>query len=156
LKSQYRQNLIASLLSVLTIAAPIPALAVLGGDVSSVQADQSQMKAVLRIQTGQSYTVHELHGQSGMVVKEFISPAGKVFAVSWGGPFVPDLRQLLGTHFEQFSQAAQARVRRPGRAPLNIQQDGLVVQSGGHMRAFFGKAYLTDMLPAGVDAKTIH
>src|ERR1700732_4520267 len=89
LKSQYRQNLIASLLSMLTIAAPIPALAVLGGDVSSVQADQAQMKAVLRIQTAQSYTVHELHEQSGMVVKEFISPAGKVFAVSWGGPFVP-------------------------------------------------------------------
>jgi Protein of unknown function (DUF2844) len=154
LKSRSWQIFIA-LIAAGAIAAPLPAVAALGGDVSSVQDDQQHMKAALRIQTGQAFTVHELHQESGTVVKEFIAPTGKVFAVSWSGPFIPDLRQLLGIYFDQFSQAAQTRVRRPGRAPLNIQRDGLVVQSGGHMRAFFGKAYLTDELPQTVRAEMI-
>ncbi len=97
---------------------PRPAFAALGGDVSSVQADQAHMNAQLRIQTGQAYTVHELHQTNGTVVKEFISPAGKVFAVSWSGAFMPDLRQLMGTYFGQFSQAVQTRRPASGtRAP---------------------------------------
>ena len=149
------QILLPLLITAGLMSVPFPALAALGGDVASVQADQAHMKAALQIQTGQAYTIHELHQTSGTVVKEFISPSGKVFAVSWSGPFIPDLHQLLGTYFDQFSQAAQTRVRRPGRAPLNIQQNGLVVQSGGHMRAFFGKAYLSDQLPQTVSPEMI-
>ena len=150
------QILVALFVVLGAVAAPVPVLAALGGDVGSVQADQEHMKAALQIKTGQAYTVHELHQSGGTVVKEFISPAGKVFAVSWSGPSVPDLRQLLGTYFDQFSQAVQTRARRVGRAPLNIQQNGLVVQSGGHMRAFFGKAYLADQLPQMVRPEMIH
>ncbi|MGH9529740.1 MAG: DUF2844 domain-containing protein [Terriglobales bacterium] len=155
LQLQFGQVLIALLVSIATIAGAVPAFAALGGDVASVQADQAHMKAALQIQIGQAYTVHELHETHGNVVKEFVSPAGKVFAVSWSGRSIPDMRQLLGTYFDQFSQAAQTRVRRPGRAPLNIHQNGLVVQSGGHMRAFFGRAYLSDKLPEGVSLDAI-
>jgi hypothetical protein len=155
LKPRSWQILVAVIITAAEVAAPLRAVAALGGDVSSVQDDQQHMKAALRIQTGQAFTVHELHQESGTVVKEFIAPSGKVFAVSWSGPFIPDLRQLLGTYFDQYSQTAQTRARRPGRAPLTIQQNGLVVQSGGHMRAFFGKAYLTDELPQTVRAETI-
>ncbi len=149
------QILIPLLIAVGIMIVPCPAMAALGGDVSSVQADQAHMNAALRIQTGQAYTIHELHQTSGTVVKEFISPSGKVFAVSWSGPFIPDLRQLMGTYFDQYSQAARSTVRRTGRAPLNIQQNGLVIQSGGHMRAFFGKAYLSDQLPQSVGPEMI-
>jgi hypothetical protein len=155
LKVRFWQILLPLLITAGGMIVPHPALAALGGDVSSVQADQAHMKAELRIQTGQAFTVHELHQTSGTVVKEFISPAGKVFAVSWSGSSMPDLRQLLGTYFDQFSQAAQSRARRRGRTPLNIQQNGLVVQSGGHMRAFFGKAYLSDELPQTVSPEMI-
>jgi hypothetical protein len=156
LKPRSWQILVALVISAGAIASPSRAVAALGGDVSSVQDDQVHMKAALRIETGQAFTVHELHQESGTVVKEFIAPSGKVFAVSWSGPFIPDLRQLLGNYFDQFSQAAQTRGRRPGRAPLNIQQNGLMVQSGGHMRSFFGKAYLSDELPQTVRAEMIH
>jgi len=151
-----RPTLSQILIGLLTVGAiSLPAMAALGGDVSSVQEDQAHMKAALQIRTGQAYTVHELHQESGTVVKEFISPAGKVFAVSWSGPFIPDLRQLLGEYFDKFSQAAQTRAQRPGRTPLMIEQDGLVVQTGGHMRAFTGRAYLTDKLPEGVSTDAI-
>jgi hypothetical protein len=89
-------------------------------------------------------------------VREYVSADGKVFAVAWHGPWLPDMRQILGTYFEQYAQAMQAqgdgRVR---RRPVMIEQPGLVVQIGGHMRAFSGRAYVPEMLPSGVRVEDI-
>ena len=135
---------------------PLPALASLGGDVASVQSDQAKMQGSLRTSSNNSYTVHEIQSPTGVAVKEYASPAGKVFAVTWQGPFHPDLRQLLGLYFDQFTQAEQAqRAQRRGRGPVRIQEPGLVVQVSGHIRAFTGKAYVPQMLPAGVRAEDI-
>jgi hypothetical protein len=95
-----------------------------------------------------------------MVVREYVSAtgesAGKVFALAWQGPWPPDIRQLLGSYFEQYAQAAKAQTAvRLGRRPLIIEQAGLVVQIGGHPRAFTGRAYVPGMLPAGVGAGEI-
>jgi hypothetical protein len=135
---------------------PLPVLASLGGDVASVHTDQAKMQGSLRMSTSNSYTVHEIQGSTGVAVKEYVSPSGKVFAVTWQGPFHPDLRQLLGTYFDQFSQAEQAQhAQRRGHGPVSIQQAGLVVQISGHMRSFSGKAYVPQMLPAGTHAEDI-
>src|ERR1700720_4163118 len=61
---------------------PRPALAALGGDVASVQGDQAYMKATLKTTQAHAYTVHEIKDTAGTVVKEFVSPAGKVLAIS--------------------------------------------------------------------------
>ena len=135
---------------------PFPASASLGGDVASVQTDQAKMQGSLRTSSNNTYTIHEIQASTGVAVKEYVSPAGKVFAVTWQGPFHPDLRQLLGTYFDQFSQAEQAqRAQRRGHGPVLIQQAGLVVQISGHLRSFLGKAYVPQMLPAGVHAEDI-
>lgn len=77
------------------------------------------------------------------MVKEYISPAEKVFAVTWQGPFQPDLHQLLGAYFDQYTQAVQTqRAARHGHGPLLIQQPGLVLQITEHIRLFPGKAYV--------------
>ena len=86
-------------------------------------------------------------------MREYVSPDGKVFAVAWHGPTSPDLKQLLGSHFEEFRQAL--RNRGPGHGPIVLQLPGLVVQLGGHMRDFGGRAYLPDQLPSGVRAEDI-
>ena len=39
-----------------------------------------------------------------------------------------------------------------GRNHLNLSRSDLVIQAGGHMRAFFGRAYLVDAIPAGVSS----
>jgi Protein of unknown function (DUF2844) len=133
-----------------------PAFAGLGQDVSSVPADQVQMKGTLRSTQTQAYTVHEIRAATGIVVREFVSPSGKVFGVAWQGPWPPNMRQILATYFEQYQQAAQAQMNsRPGRRPLMLEQPGLVVQSGGHMRSFTGRAYVPDMLPPEVSAEVI-
>jgi len=147
-----------SLTAILAIAmlGAIPAFAGLGEDVSSVQADQAHMQGSLRTTQGQAYTVHEIQAPTGTVVREYVSAEGKVFAVAWQGPWPPDMRQILATYFEQYRAAAQAEVNaHAGRRPLLIQQPGLVVQSGGHMRSFAGRAYIPQMLPQGVSAEAI-
>ena len=133
-----------------------PASATLGGSSESVQADQAHFKANIRITEGNVFTVHELTTPTHVVVREYVSPDGRVFGVTWRGPFIPEMRQLLGVYFQQYVLAAKAeRERRVGRAPLNIQLPELVLQSGGHMRAYSGRAYDPELLPAGVSPDDI-
>jgi Protein of unknown function (DUF2844) len=145
----------AAILSGTLLMIDSPALAGLGEDASSVQADQAQMLGSLRSTQIQSYAVHEIHGATGTTVREYVS-GGKVFAVSWQGPWPPDMRQILASYFDQYQQAAQTQVSsRAGRGPLRIEQPGLVVQSGGHMRSFAGRAYIPEMLPPEVSGEAI-
>ena len=138
---------------VLLLLAGLPAFGELGGDISTVSTDQARLKANLQVMRTNNYSVHEISSSEGSTVREYASAEGKIFAVAWEGPYIPDLRQLLGKYFQQFSQAAQ---RRTGpRGPLKIEEPGLVVQSGGHMRSFFGRAYLPDMLPTDVRPEEI-
>jgi hypothetical protein len=124
--------------------------ATLGGVEATVLADQSQIGATLRTVYGAKYTMHELQVPAGTTVREYIAPTGVVFAVAWQGPSMPDLRQLLGAHFDQYVAAVAARHN--VRGPVSIQLPGLVVQSGGRMRSFAGRAYVPESLPQGVSA----
>jgi Protein of unknown function (DUF2844) len=119
------------------LATALTAHAALGGDIASVQADQVRMQGSVRMSSATGYTVQEIQGSNGIVVREYVSRAGKVFGVAWQGPWPPDLRQLLGSYFEQYEQAIKAqRAARIGRRPLLINQPGLVVGMGGHPRSF--------------------
>jgi len=139
-------------IAVLVLSLVTPAPAALGGDVASVHQDQAHMKGTLKTTNADAYTVHEITANGGTVVKEYASPAGKVFAVSWRGPFIPNMQQLLGAYFDQFAQASKTqRESHVGHRPLNIQQSNLVVQSGGHMRGFIGRAYAPDLVPPGIN-----
>jgi hypothetical protein len=145
----------ASLLAAFAVAAAalaLPAAASLGGDEASVAADHAVLEGNIKVARVQRYAVHEIAAPSGTVVREFVSPAGKVFAVAWSGPTMPDLRQVLGPYFDTY---VAALAQRKARGPVNVVLPGLVVQSGGHMRAFVGKAYLPDGMPAGVGSEEI-
>jgi Protein of unknown function (DUF2844) len=132
----------------LLLAVSGAAQAELGGSVASIAADQAHMNAQRRILSAQQYTVHEIQTVSGTLIREYVSAQGLVFAVSWQGPLMPDLQQVLGNHFADYQAAAQNQ--RAGLGASAVQQPGLVVQSGGHMRAFFGRAYIPQLLPANV------
>ena len=80
--------------------APVPARAALGDTVASVQADRVSMKGQLRTRSEPGYSVQEISAANGVLVREFVSSSGVVFAVSWSGPAMPDLKQTLGTYFE--------------------------------------------------------
>jgi hypothetical protein len=140
----------------LIFALPIPALAALGGDVTSVQHDQAQMKGELKTTEAEAYTTHQITAPGKTVIKEYVSPEGKVFAISWSGPFIPNMQQLLGTYSNRFVQAAKLqRESQPGHRPVNIKQPDFVFQNGGHMRSYFGRAYLPAMVPQGVNVDAL-
>ena len=150
-----RNALLLVVLAAATAAFSVPASASLGGDESTVAADQTVLAGpnrVAKVARIQRYAVHEIAASSGTVVREFVSPAGKVFAVAWNGPSMPDLRQVLGPYFDTYVAAV---AQRKARGPVNVVLPGLVVQSGGHMRSFSGKAYLPDAVPAGVASEEI-
>jgi len=126
--------------------------AALGGDVNSVLADQAQMKAQRRVTQMTAYSIHEMQSQAGTTVREFVSPEGKVFGVAWQGQSLPNFQQVLGSYYDQFIKSAP-RQRKHG--PVTIQMPGLVVQSGGHMRALTGRAYVPEMMPSGVKVDEI-
>lgn len=152
----HRVRLGAALLGAAMVWNALPAFAGLGEDVSSVQADRAHVQGSLRTTQTAAYSLHEIQAPTGTLVREYVSSAGKVFAVSWRGPWPPDLRQVLGGYFAQYQQAAQAQATaHNGRKPLVIQQSGLVLHAGGHLRSFSGRAYVPEMLPAGISAEAI-
>lgn len=135
---------------------PSPVFAALGGDVTSVEADRAKMEATLQTTSRQLYTVHEMHTANNVTVREFVSPAGKVFGVAWEGASRPDMKQLLGAYFDQYTQAVQKQeAKRVGRGPLLIQQPGFVMEMSGHMRALTGRAYIPQLVPAGVQLEEL-
>ena len=110
--------------------------------------DQSKFHAKRAVVEMQDYTVHEITGDDGTLIREYVTPAGKVFGVSWSGPTIPDLTQLLGTYNAEFQNALHSK-----RGPRNVamlRNPDLVVESTGHTRNFNGRAYLNSMLPSGV------
>jgi hypothetical protein len=142
--------------AVLTLTS-LPALAGLGGDLSSVSVDRVHMNAQLRGSIpGTGYSVEQLELPSGTLVSEYVAPDGKVFAVSWRGPTKPDLRQTLGSYFDQVVAASKQARHNPGtRRHFQIRQSDLVFESNGHMRDFYGRAYIPSLLPPNVTSSDI-
>lgn len=142
------------------LAMALPVFAELGGSEQSVGVDQARFRATRTMVTERgNYRFHEMSRADGMVIRHYVNPQGTVFGVSWSGPMIPDLSQLLGAHLSEFksaqaeSKSAQGKNVRQRSASVNTGE--LVVESSGHMRAFFGRAYLNSQLPAGVTAEIV-
>ena|ERR1700688_270442 len=153
---------LASLLALLpllvlgaSLMAARPAHAALGEAEATVGDDAHQLRASYALQsraawTRSPFTVYELATPEGIRIREFVAATGTVFALTWQGPFRPDMRTLLGGHFQAYASAP--RSADSTRTRLRIELPGLVVRATGHMHAFRGLAYLPDAMPAGVSA----
>jgi hypothetical protein len=131
----------------IAVSSTVPAWAVLGQSQESVQTDAQTLKGTLTTTEMSGYSVQQINRDDGVVLKEFVSPEGKVFGISWKGPTMPNLSQLLGLYFAAFQDANRSTHR---RGPLSIHTGPLVVETGGHLRAFHVRAYVTVLLPSGV------
>lgn len=145
-----------ALLAALSFAVLIPGVAgaALGEQESSVQEDAVRVQGSIKIQERALYRVHEITTPSGTVVREFVSSAGDVFAVAWTGPMMPNLRQTLGKYFDSYVAAAQ--LKKANRRRVDVHEDNLIVEAGGHMRAYSGRAYLPQAVPSGVNIGDLH
>jgi hypothetical protein len=96
------------------------------------------------------YTVNETTLPSGTTVREYVAPGGTVFAVVWQGPQMAPLNTLLGPYFQDYLQGLSvSHAAQGGYGPAVVEQAKLVVQTGGHMGAFTGRAYLPRAFPQG-------
>ena len=129
---------------------------VAGAAAASAAVPAAKMQAVTPVAPSSLYTLHEVQLENGTSVREYATPAGIVFAVSWQGPVLPDLSALLGTYFNTFKLETE-RIRAAGRrgGPVSIAHSDLVIQSSGRMRNFFGHAYAPALIPAGLNIKDV-
>jgi hypothetical protein len=140
-----RLGLLALLLGSLALVPS--ARASLGADSGSVEADRAAMNGQIAVRGAGGYEVREITTPDGVHVREYLTAAGTVFAISWQGPVRPDLRQVLGGYYARYAQAV-ATPHAGGHRHLAVEQPGLVVESNGRMRAFYGRAWDPTLLPA--------
>jgi hypothetical protein len=119
-------------------------------------ASQVTVRSQRQSQASVSYTVNTTTLAEGTVVREYVAPNGTVFAIAWEGPTMAPLNTLLGSYFPTYMAGlADNQATQKSFGPGAVRQAGLVVESGGHMRAFKGRAYLPQALPQGVSADDI-
>jgi len=132
-----------------------------GSTTTRVDATRSTSLAARLVQASgaasTAYTVNETTTLSGTVIREYVAQNNTVFALTWKGPTMAPLNTLLGDYFPSYTQglAAIHAAQGGGYGPAVVRQTGLVVETGGHMGAFHGRAYLPQALPQGLSADDI-
>lgn len=129
-----------------------PSHAELGGTVSK-DAIQIQEKFPADA-TGQRLNVFQIKLPTGTQIKEYATTDNIVVGVSWQGPTLPNLKQLLGQHFDTF--AKRPATKDTNHHNVDFFSDDLVVQSYGQIHNFSGRAYLPKMLPVGISADQVN
>jgi hypothetical protein len=133
---------------------PHSARAALGGSSASIETDRVAMNGLTRPVATSALQKQELQLPTGTVVTEYLTGNGAVYAVTWHGPALPNLRQLLGNYFANYQSAARQPVVR--HRVVRMSSPDIVIESAGKMRAFHGRAWVPALLPAGVTAADIH
>ena len=142
-------------LSIAILAAVQRVEAVLGESADSVESDRKVLSAVRGATTVRDgYTVHEV-SSGATTVREYVSPAGTVFAVAWNGLAHPDLTLLLGAYAGEYENALQQTPRKRGQRTLRVQANRVVVEKWGRIRNLQGRAYAPDLIPPGVSIDAI-
>lgn len=124
--------------------------AALGGNLDTVRSDQLAFSASSDAKPLAGTTLHTQTLPNGVTIRQYVDASGLVFAVGWEGPVPPDFQRLLGSYFSNYQEALHQQ-----RRGVLLQSTNLVLESGGMMRAFIGRAYLPGKLPAALNAQDI-
>lgn len=126
-----------------------PSHAGLGETASSVSRDQLSLKgSTIQVTSQDKFSRYEFTTPSGVRIREFVSASGKVFAVAWLGPDMPDLSVLLAGFHKDYLEAAEKP--RINQRALIVNNERLVLHINALPRGFMGGAHLPSELPADV------
>jgi hypothetical protein len=138
---------------VMLVMGSIPGWAALGGNEASVDTDVHALGGKHQVEARAGYSLHQITLQDGSTVKEFVSPSGTVFGVSWRSHVMPNLSQLLGNYLSDLQQG-QPTQRIPRRG-ITIQGKDFYFTNFGRMMSFRGRAYVPSLIPANVSAAAV-
>lgn len=117
----------------------------LGGPPADFGGNALSQRRIQQAQATGSVTYRETVLNTGTVIHEYLGDDGEVYAVTWKGPLLPDLRELLGGHYGALAQAGAPG--RHGSGQLQIRRDDLVLETRGQMGAFEGRGWLPPRVP---------
>jgi hypothetical protein len=129
----------------LVFCSALPAAATLGGSAGKLELDRTALHlAAPQVKTVPGYR-YEVFPSKDLQVTQFINPATNlVFGVSWRGSRAPDLLVLLGFDPSKIPGAHITLHYSFVKTPT------LIVETGGRMGWYLGRAVRTDLMPAGV------
>ena len=132
------------------LSAPGTCRAELGGTALPASAAGA---AIVHSQKSGVFQVRTTTDEGGTRINEYSTPAGQIFAYTWQGPTMPDLKTLLGGFYDSWRDgAASAQASGSALHATRIARPDVIVESGGQMRSYVGRAWLPGALPAGVSA----
>jgi hypothetical protein len=151
-KSRRSINLAASVMALAALAAlaaSAGARAELGGQMSSqttsASAPQTRFNGALRVRT--------FIDAGSTTINEYATSTGRIVAYTWAGPTMPDLHALLGNYVDSYKTGAAALAAGNGNLHASrVARPDVIVESGGPMRSYVGRAWLPAGLPPGVVA----
>ncbi|MFM0199844.1 DUF2844 domain-containing protein [Paraburkholderia fungorum] len=143
-------SVIAASATVAVLLGASPAVrAELGGTMpnqadSTTAAPQTLLNGALRLRT--------LTDAGNTTINEYATNTGQIIAYTWDGPTMPDLRALLGKYADSYRTGAIASAPDGNLHASRVVRPDVIVESGGPMRAYTGRAWLPAALPPGVTA----
>ncbi|WP_322071561.1 DUF2844 domain-containing protein [Paraburkholderia bannensis] len=137
-------------------------LAALAAPASAALGDFVTVRAPVNAASGTNATQSLLGGAvqvtqsvdaGGTRLREYTATAsGKVFAYTWQGPSAPNLDTLLGRYADDYQRGTVALhvSGRDGLHAARVDTPSVIVESGGLMRSYVGRAWLPGALPTGM------
>lgn len=135
--------------------AQLGGLALPSAPYSSTQSASASIPGVVRHAAfNGAAVVRNVIDDGGTSIAEYADSTGRIFAYTWHGPTMPDLRALLGDYLGAYRAGASEQA---SAAPLTaslhasrVQAGDVIVETGGRMRAYTGRAWLPAALPPGI------
>ena len=126
----------------------------LGEPVESVARDHAAVHGTALVVTPrQAYDVQETTTEAGLQLRQYVSHGGTVFAVAWSGRTLPDLKMVLGKHYDEYYAAASAH--QGNHHVLSVATPNVVISITKVQRGFTGVAYVPALVPTGTSVKEL-
>jgi hypothetical protein len=122
----------------------------LGSPAARLQQDRVQLGAAsTQITHLGAYDKHAMVTSNGVGVRAYSGRDGRVFAVTFNGPAMPDLKVLLGDRFGEYAAAVHPS---PTTHKVYTHSSSTLELSIVKLpRGFTGSAYVPGAVPTGVD-----
>ena len=128
--------------------------AALGEREDSVEKDRQLLGGTRITMENSEFTVHQIT-TGGTILKEYVSPQGIIFGVSWRGRVHPDLSILLGSYYLEYQNALEINPKKKGRGSSVLKSSNFHIEKSGHMRDLTGRAFVSNLIPKGLTDEVV-